>query len=78
MTLNAAHGMSTTPYGRQEVAYIVRLTCSFCGRHDGRLASSCLARPAAEVAEEVRRLITVLYGDFLSRDGKVWLQRLLV
>lgn len=33
-------------------------------------ASSCLARPAAEVAEEVRRLIVALYDDFLSPDGK--------
>ena len=31
--------------------------------------SKCAQRPATEVAEEMRRLILRLYGQFLSEDG---------
>ena len=35
------------------------------------LSSLCDPRPGPEVAEELRRLVLKLYGQFLSKDGKV-------
>ena len=35
------------------------------------MSSVCEPRPAPEIAEELRRLILKLYGQFLSKDGKV-------
>ena len=35
------------------------------------MSSVCEPRPAPQVAEELRRLILELYGQFLSKDGKV-------
>lgn len=35
------------------------------------MSSLCEPRPAAQIGEELRRLILNLYNQFLSKDGKV-------
>jgi len=35
------------------------------------MSSLCEPRPAPQIAEELRRLILKMYGQFLSKDGKV-------